>query len=169
MTRFTRRTLLTALPAWPAVLSAQPALAPHATLQGQQLLQAESALLRAMQARDESGLEQWLDDSFQMVVAQAAGEPVGRDEWIERIVRSGAGAYTIDGASVLADGSAGVASFLLRPAGGDAKRRAIFVVDTWKRDGAAWKLVRRHAAVPAPAGRREIPGDGPSAAPRKMI
>ena len=147
---------------------ARPAAAPHVTRTGQVFTQLEESLLQAIRGHDEAGLQALIDDEFEMVVAQAPDAPVAREDWLANVRKTGAAAYTVADLSVREIAEVAVASFVLRPSARSTGAVPLFVVDTWQRDGAKWRLTQRHIA-PVAGSRRGIPGDSGKAAVPKQI
>jgi hypothetical protein len=136
--------------------AAQPAAAPHATRAGQALADLEEQLLQAARATDPAQLGAMLDADFEMIVAQAPTAPVAREDWVGAMRKPGAADWTVQGLSARDLGDAAVAAFVLRAPHG--KAAPLYVVDTWQRSAAGWRLVVRHVA-PATGPRKGIPGD----------
>lgn len=159
-TNLLQRALLVAAVAWP--LGAGAADNAHATRTGAAVAELEQALLAAVQAHDAARLEQLLTDDFEMTVAQDASHPVPRDDWIDSAVQRAAAPRRIAQLAARDFGATVLATFVLQGA------PALFVVDTWQRDGSGWRLAARQVA-PAEGARRAIPGDAVQRPIRKKI
>jgi len=161
--RLARRLALLAV-VWPA-LAAAAAPAPgsaHATRTGAAVAELEQALLHAVQSRDAGRLQQLLTEDFEMTVAQDPDNPVPRDDWIDSAMRTGAAGRTLAQLAAREVGTTVLATFVLHG------KPALFVVDTWQRDGASWRLAARQVAATA-GTRRGIPGDAVQRPVRKKI
>ena len=167
-----RRGLIAALAAWPLAAPAQTARVPIVTRLVTALLEHESRLAQAASAGDAAALQALLADDFEMRVASHPGAPTPRAEWLAAIARQPAPPAEIEQMAVHDHGVVAVASFVLRPVGGDRHATPLFVVDTWARDGEAWRLKVRYAApIAASGGRRAglVPGDaGDTTLPKKF-
>ena len=128
----------------------------------------EESLQRAFRERKPALAEQLLDDDFQMIVAQDPGTPVTREDWLAAMLRPGAGNWAPQQVQAREFGPVAVVSFVLRPAPARPGTAPLFVVDTWLRVDASWRLTLRQVA-PATGPRRGIPGDAPGPVVRKKI
>jgi hypothetical protein len=145
---------------------AQAGAQPHATRAVQVFTELEESLLQAIRSHDEAALQALVDDEFEMIVAQDADTPIPREDWMARLRKPPAGAFTVQQLSVREIGVVAVASFVLRPKAPSAT--PVFVVDTWQRDDRGWHLTQRHAA-PVAGSRAAIPGDsGKKGMPKQM-
>ena len=106
----------------------------------------EGSLADKLRAKDASALDALVDPSFEMRVGATPGVPVPRDAWT-RAARTAAVPPHIDQMAVHDFGDVAVVSFRER----DTTARNTgasdrFVVDCWKRDGDAWKLMVRYVS-----------------------
>ena len=113
----------------------------------------ERGLVDKMHAKDASALDALLDPSFEMRIGSAPGAPVPRDAWI-RDARKSAAAPRIEQMAVHDFGDVAIVSFREVFATSGAKHRGHdrFVVDCWRRDGDAWKLVVRYLSDASATG-----------------
>ena len=141
----------------PAVALAQPAPQPSNVPTVTRLVKVFSELERGLveksHSKDASDLDALLDPSFEMRIGSAPGTPVPRDAWI-REARKSAATPRIEQMAVHDFGDVAVVSFREAFAGSGAKHRNRdrFVVDCWRRDGDAWKLVVRYLSDASAAG-----------------
>ncbi len=156
----TRRRLLAALAvalplpaAW-----AQTGRVPIVTRLVKSLLELETRLAQAASAGDAATLQTLLADDFEMRVARRPGVPTPRAEWLATLARQPAPPAEIEQIAAHDHGAVVDASFVLR----SAKAVPLFIVDTWTRDGDAWRLKVRYAA-PVARNAPRVPGESDEA------
>lgn len=142
---------------WRAAWS-QTARVPTVTRLVKVFLDLESQLLQAQRGGDAAALQPLLADDFEMRVARRPGTPIPRAEWLAAVDRRKPPEAVIEQMAAHEHGAVVDVSFLLRPT--DAQAGApLFVVDTWAKDGPAWRLKVRYAAPVGTAALR-VPGEG---------
>lgn len=158
---------------WPAASFAQGSTAvPTVTRLVKVFQQLETQFAQAARAGDTAALEALLADDFELRAARRPGEPVARAQWLAAIQQQPAPDARIEQMAAHDHGAIVDVSFLLRPvAAGPAKRGTeapLFIVDTWARDGDAWRLKVRYAGVVGSSPQR-VPGEGAAtgATPKK--
>ena len=131
----------------------QPANIPTVTRLVKAFSELERGLVEKIHAKDASALDALLDPSFEMRIGSAPGAPVPRDAWI-RDAHKSAATPRIEQMAVHDFGDVAVVSFRESFATSAAKHRGRdrFVVDCWRRDGDAWKLVVRYLSDASATG-----------------
>lgn len=131
----------------------QPGNVPTVTRLVKVFSELERGLVEKIHAKDASALDALLDPSFEMRVGSAPGAPVPRDAWI-RDARKSAATPRIQQMAVHDFGEVAVVSFREVFAASGAKHRGSdrFVIDCWRRDGDAWKLVVRYLSDASASG-----------------
>ena len=131
----------------------QPGNVPTVTRLVKVFSELERGLVEKTHAKDASALDAMLDPSFEMRIGSAPGAPVPRDAWI-RDARKSAATPRIEQMAVHDFGDVAVVSFREAFAASGAKHRSRdrFVVDCWRRDGGAWKLVVRYLSDASASG-----------------
>jgi len=131
----------------------QPGNVPTVTRLVKVFSELERGLVEKVHAKDASALDALLDPSVEMRTGSAPGAPVPRDAWI-RDARKSAATPRIEQMAVHDFGEVAVVSFRETFAASAAKRRSHdrFVVDCWRRDGDAWKLVVRYLSDASASG-----------------
>ena len=147
----------------PAIAADEPAGGRVATVTRlvKLFLDREESLSAAMRAGDTASLERTLTDDFELRAGARAASPVPRAEFLKDVVRNRPIADAPSRMAVHDLDSVAIVSFVQ----GEDARRAIFVVDVWRKSGTDWKLAIRYAG---PAGSQDfaIPG---AAAPTTEI
>jgi hypothetical protein len=171
-----RRWLIGALalaPTWPAASSAQGTTAvPTVTRLVKVFQELETQFAQAARAGDTAALEALLTDDFELRVARRPAEPVARAQWLAAIKQQPAPDARIEQMAAHDHGAVVDVSFVMRPVvAGPPKRGTeapLFIVDTWARDGDAWRLKVRYAGVVGTSTQR-VPGEGTAtgAVPKK--
>lgn len=154
MTTPRRRGFIAALVALPLAARAQTARVPIVTRLVKALLDHETRLAQAASTGDAATLQALLADDFEMRVAQHPGAPTPRAEWLASIARHPPASAEIEQIAAHDHGAVAVVSFVQTAKAGPA----LFVVDTWAKDGDAWRLKVRYAA-PLGRGAARVPGD----------
>ena len=141
----------------------QPTRVPTVTRLVQLFAELESRLMLASHQFDAAALQALLADDFELRVARQPGVPTARAEWLAALARRPAPQAVIEQLAVHDHGALANASFLLRPVASAGRPvPALFVVDTWVKDGDNWRLKVRYAA---PQTRESQPVPGESLAP----
>lgn len=149
---------------WPAASSAQGTTAvPTVTRLVKVFQQLETQFAQAARAGDTAALEALLTEDFELRVARRPAEPVARAQWLAAIKQQPAPDARIEQMAAHDHGTIVDVSFLLRPLVAGPPRRGteapLFIVDTWARDGEAWRLKVRYAGVVGSSTQR-VPGEG---------
>lgn len=158
--------------AWPAASSAQGTTAvPTVTRLVKVFQQLETQFAQATHAGDAAALESLLADDFELRVARRPGEPVARAQWLAAIKQQPAPDARLEQMAAHDHGTVVDVSFLLRPVAAGSRTSGaeapLFIVDTWARDGDAWRLKVRYAGVVG-TGAQRVPGEGATGAvPKK--
>jgi len=153
MQRLFFQRLFTVLIAATVLVSAQepvkPKLNPRiitATKQVQIFINLEMQMLKAVQKKDQPGLEAMLDEGFQIEMPDA--DPLAGEDWLDQVMAKDftLQKFAIREMSVVDLGNAAIVKFERRqdatykgqPASGE-----FFIVDVWKKAGDSWKLANR--------------------------
>jgi hypothetical protein len=147
-----RRQLLVGLAVAPLGALAQGVRVNTMTRLVRLFLDREIALLRAQRDADRTAMSVLLADDFEQRVAAEPGAPVPRDAWLASALRRRPGETFFEQVAAHDYGIVAVVSFLLVPApvAGQSAEPPSFVVDTWVRAAADWKLNTRYLA-PSPS------------------
>jgi hypothetical protein len=78
-------------------------------------------------------------------------------DWLAAIARGPVWDWAIEQMAVHDHGELAAVSFLMSPPPGAAGALPVFIVDTWARDGDAWRLKTRYAAPVG--GDAAVPGE----------
>lgn len=113
------------------------------TRQVAQFLELESRIVEAQISGDSAVLQAVLSDDFEQRDAQRPGTPVARADWLKIQAARHSATASIEQMAVHDLGSAANVSYLLRP---KAAGLPTFMVDTWVRQGDAWRLKVRYAS-----------------------
>ena len=118
----------------------------------------ENAWIDAVQRHDTEALARIVSDDFEIRSAPVPGVPTARDEALHAWTQLPAQPSSIGQMAVHEYGELMVVSFVwkLGEVAGTASQ-SFFVVDTWKRAGADWKVAVRYAA-PIVEGAAAVPG-----------
>lgn len=138
----------------------------HVTRTVAQFTELEESVLKAQRERQGDALARLVGDGFEMIVAQEADAPVPREDWLEAAVKPGAGRWAPSKMVVHEYGDLAVVSLVLTPRPGRKGAAPLFVVDTWQRAGADWRLALRHVASTG-GSRAAVPGDVPAVIDRQ--
>lgn len=122
-----------------------------------QFTELEIELAGRLRAHDAEGAGGLLTDDFELRASPQPGRPVPRADWLRQSLASSLPEGAPTQMAVHDLGDAAVVSFLQPDAGANA---SLFVVDVWRRDGAAWKLAVRFLARSS-AGGAALPGVPP--------
>jgi ketosteroid isomerase-like protein len=122
----------------------------------------ENALADAVQRHDTDALSHLVTDDFEIRSAPVPGVPTARDEALQALTQLPPQPSAIGQMAVHEYGDLMVVSFVWKRGEGAAGAAAgasqsFFVVDTWKRAGADWKVAVRYAA-PLVDGAATVPG-----------
>lgn len=117
----------------------------------------ENALIDAAQRHDADALSHLVSDDFEIRSAPVPGVPTARDEALQAWMQVPAQPSAIGQMAVHEYGDLMVVSFVWKRGEGAAASQSFFVVDTWKRAGADWKVAVRYAA-PLVDGAAAVPG-----------
>jgi ketosteroid isomerase-like protein len=112
----------------------------------------ENEWLDAVRRHDTEALARIVGEDFEIRSAAAPGVPTARDEALQAWAQLPAQQSTIGQMAVHEYGDVMLVSFMWK-----LGEQAFFVVDTWKRAGAEWKVAVRYAA-PVVAGAAAVPG-----------
>jgi ketosteroid isomerase-like protein len=131
-----------------------------ATKQVQMFLELEMQFLKAVQKKDQAGVQAMLTEEFQIQMPDA--DPLAGDEWLEHVMAKD---FTLQNfgireMTVVDLGNAAVVKFERRqdatykgqPANGE-----FFVVDLWKKEGTTWKLANRFVSQTSSAAMPKKP------------
>lgn len=131
----------------------QPGNVPTVTRLVKVFSELERGLVEKIHAKDASALDALLDPAFEMRIGSAPGAPVPRAAWI-RDARKSAAAPRIEQMAVHDFGEVAVVSFreVFAASGSKGRGHDRFVVDCWRRDGDAWKLVVRYLSDASASG-----------------
>ncbi|HEX7285971.1 MAG TPA: nuclear transport factor 2 family protein [Candidatus Angelobacter sp.] len=164
--RFFQR-LLSVMIAAAVFVSAQEPVKPKlnsriitATKQVQMFLELEMQFLKAVQKKDQAGVQAMLTEEFQIQMPDA--DPLAGDDWLEQVMAKD---FTLQNfgireMTVVDLGNAAVVKFERRqdatykgqPANGE-----FFVLDVWKKEGDAWKLANRFVSQTSSAAMPKKP------------
>ena len=114
----------------------------------------------AIQRHDPDAINRYVADGFEIRSAAAPGVPTARDEALRQWAQLPAARASISQMAVHEYGDLMLVSFLWTLGGSAAPAQlpqSFFVVDTWKRSGADWKVAVRYAA-PVVEGAASVPG-----------
>jgi ketosteroid isomerase-like protein len=122
----------------------------------------ENAWIDAVQRHDADALSHLVSDDFEIRSAPVPGVPTARDEALQAWTQLPAQPSAIGQMAVHEYGDLMVVSFVWKRGEGAAgagagTSQSFFVVDTWKRAGADWKVAVRYAA-PIVDGAAAVPG-----------
>jgi ketosteroid isomerase-like protein len=119
----------------------------------------ENALADAVQRHDAEALSHIVSDDFEIRSTPVPGVPTARDEALQAWSQLPPPASSAIGQMAVHDyGELMVVSFVWKQgAAAPSAAQSFFVVDTWKRAGADWKLAVRYAA-PIVEGAAAVPG-----------
>jgi hypothetical protein len=119
----------------------------------------ENDLLDAVQSKNMAAINMALSENFEMRTAAAPGRPIPREEFMRQALKEAPFGSTIRQMAAHELGDVIVVSFLwtLDVPKNSALAPQIFVVDTWKKVDANWRLVIRHAS-PAGIATQSVPG-----------
>lgn len=109
------------------------------TLHMQRMTQLETALLAAVNTRDNAGLDKLLSPFFEV---RRAGKIVDRDTWLREGVKSDGELHQLSAYEV---GNSVVANFMLAAPGQPTR----FIVDVWLHDEDEWRLRVRFETIQA--------------------
>jgi hypothetical protein len=112
----------------------------------------ENALIDAVQHHDTEALARIVSDDFELRSTPTPGVPTPRNEAMQAWTQLPAQPSSIGQMAVHDYGDLMVVSFVWQHGG-----QPFFVVDTWKRAGADWKVAARYAA-PIVDGAATVPG-----------
>jgi ketosteroid isomerase-like protein len=123
-------------------------------------LELEMQFLKAVQKKDQAGVQAMLTEEFQIQMSDA--DPLAGDDWLEQVMAKD---FTLQNfgireMTVVDLGNAAVVKFERRqdatykgqPANGE-----FFVVDVWKKDGSTWKLTNRFVSQTSSAAMPKKP------------
>lgn len=120
--------------------------------------QLEDELNGAVEKRDMSAVARLLSNDFEMRVGAMPGNPIPRATWIKRSFGEPKSTSISEQMAVHAFGKIAIVSFLWKIKAAKSKMvHEVFVVDTWRQQGGAWKLAIRYAG---PAGQGDYPLPG---------
>ena len=117
----------------------------------------ENAFNEAVQHHDTDALSRLVSDDFEIRSAPVPGVPTARDEALQAWTQLPAQASAIGQMAVHEYGDLMVVSFVWKRGDASSAGQSFFVVDTWKRAGADWKVAVRYAA-PIVDGAAAVPG-----------
>jgi len=143
-----------------AVVSAEEGVAriPTVTRLVSLFSQLEDELGGAVNNRSKTTLSKLLSDDFEMRTGAMPGNPIPRAAWIAQSFDEPKSSSTREQMAVHDFGKIAIVSFLWKIKDPKSKMaRAVFVVDTWRREAGGWQLAIRYAG-PATQGDHPIPG-----------
>jgi ketosteroid isomerase-like protein len=121
----------------------------------------ENALIDAVQHHDTEALARIVSDDFELRSTPTPGVPTPRSEALQAWTQLPAQPSSIGQMAVHDYGDLMVVSFVWQlgetAGAGPSTKQSFFVVDTWKRAGADWKVAARYAA-PIVDGAATVPG-----------